>query len=329
MKNYYDILGLSPFEGSQEAILSAYKSGTSKLRESVYDKANIAQQLISLNEAYLVLLDELLKERYDHALRTSQTDKDLENALLAKYSKAKDFITGKLATVPKRKKSKWPAIICGFFLLSGFGQIIIGVLKPVLISSDATSQTLEQYLPSSEWKRYELSDAFNISIPNSMELRKENDPYTQILNSDVLSNAEAVFQQKDLSMMSSEALDTYCRILIQHYGVPSGEVGHHNQAPYITQEDRDSLKEMVDAEVEPYSYVTQPSFQWIDVAGTKALEATYKRTGVNGPVNCHLYLLMNYDEVVKIVIAYRERDSDYWKTDMENVIRTFKWNVLK
>lgn len=332
MKNYYDILGLSSFEDNQDAILSAYKNDTSKLREAIYDRANIEERLILLNEAYLVLSDASLKKRYDYALSLSQGNDELEQELLQKHTKAKEFISSKLATASKKKKkNKWPAILCVFFLLSALGPIMKTCSQVVVESSEAPSEFIGRFNPDSNWSNFEIANSFSISIPNTMELRNEYDPYTRLLqnNSYVVSYFDAVFQQKNLSVLSTDAYDTYCRVLIQHYSFSPGEVEHHNQTSYITQDDKRNFREMVDAEIGPWNYVQAPTFQWIDISGIKALEAIYKRTGKNGPVNCYLYLLPNYDEMVKMIVSYREKDADRWKVNLENIIRTFNWNNPK
>jgi len=84
---------------------------------------------------------------------------------------------------------------------------------------------------------------------------------------------------------------------------------------------------MVDEEIKPYTYVDNPIWRWIDIDGTKAIEGTYRRNGDDGPVNCKFYLLSNYGEMAKIVVTFREKDGNRWESDLNNVIRTFKWDA--
>lgn len=258
-------------------------------------------------------------------------NRELTDAISEKRVKAKSFILSKLAnSTKKKKKSKWPAIVCGVLLFSALLTVTRNCYKNSLESS-ALFLELGSHIPGSDWKRYEIASAFSIYIPSSMELRHDYDDYTKLLkNKHVeIGKADAVFQQAELANLSTEAFDTYCRVIVQHYNLSPGEVEHHNQASYITPEDKNSFREVVDAELEPYSYVDIPTFQWVDIAGTKALEARYRRSGSKGPVVCRLYLLPNYDELVKMIISYRESDGDIWKSDLENIIKTFKWNSPK
>lgn len=246
--------------------------------------------------------------------------------------KAEEFIHEKLSTTPKKRKKKiWSAILCGFFLLSALGTIMRTCGQAMVQSSEAPSKKLGAYQPTDNWSNYEISGAFTISIPKTMELRNDYDQYTQVLRNKgiALSSADAVFQQADLSKLSSDAYDTYSRVLIGHYTFSPGEVERHNEAPYIDMESRKNLREVVDVELGGWSYIEYPDFGWIDIDGTKAIEAKYKRTGVEGPVVCRIYLLPNYDEMVKIVVAYRESDATKWSKDLCNVIRTFHWKNPK
>lgn len=332
MKNYYDILGLSSYEDSQDAILSSYKNGTAKLRAEVLDNNGIEIQLIDFNEAFLVLSDRELKQQYDYCLSSNTETKALKDAISAKRQRAEDFIHGKLANAPKKRKKKvWPAILCGFFLLSALGTIMKTCTQTMVKSSGAPYEKVGNYQPNENWTNYEIANAFTISVPNTMELRNDNDEYTLILqnNGYSINNADAVFQQADLSNLSNKAYETYCRILVGHYKFSPGELEHHNETSYIDAESLSNFREVVDAEIEPWTYVESPTFQWIDINGVKAMEAKYKRNGDKGPVVCRLYLLPNYDEMVKMIVSYRESDANIWKSDLENIIKTFRWNNPK
>ena len=162
-----------------------------------------------------------------------------------------------------------------------------------------------------------------------MELRHDFDDYTQWVSNNIgaLNSADAVFQQKGLSDMSNDAYQTYARVLIQHFTFSPGDVEHHYESPGLTTKDYRNLREMVDEAIKPYTYVDYPTWRWIDIGGTKAIEGTYKRNGDKGPVKCKFYLLSNYGEMAKIIVTFREKDDDRWESDLNNVIRTFKWDT--
>lgn len=178
-----------------------------------------------------------------------------------------------------------------------------------------------------DWTKYEFINSYVFSVPDKMELRHDYDVYTRWLAEGLgfISSADAVFQQKDLSSFSAEAKDTYARILMQHYSISYGEVDHFYEYPSLEEEDKLALNEMVEGEVSPCSFIDLPKWRVIDLSGTKAIEGTYRRTGFEGPVKCKFYLLSNYNEMVKVIVAYREKDSDIWEEDLNKVIYSFKW----
>lgn len=327
MKNYYNILGLSSYEDSQDVVLSRYKEMTAHLRSQVLSK-DVKNKLIEVNEAFLVLSDKDLKRKYDYSLSSNTQDTTLLSGIALKHERAVKFVSEKLDNAPKkRKKNKWPAILCGFFLLSALGTVSRTCTHAYRQEKSSQPEIIETFTVPSDWSEYNIDDAMTISVPNSMELRKDYDDYTQWMSNSigVLSSADAVFQQKNLSEMSEDAYQTYARVLIQHYSFSPADVEHYYESPGLTAEDYRNLREMVNEEIKPYTYVDTPEWRWIDINGTKAIEGVYRRNGDNGSVKCKFYLLSNYSEMAKIIITFREKDSRRWESDLNNVIRTFKW----
>ncbi len=331
MKNYYNILGLSSYEDSQDVILAKYKEITARLRSQVLSK-DVRNQLIEVNEAFFVLSDKELKKKYDYSFSSNSQDTTLQSSISLKHDRAVQFVSEKLDNAPKkRKKNKWPAIICGFFLLSAIGTVSRTCTQAYVQEKSSHAEIVETFNTPSDWSEYKIAGAMTISVPNTMELRKDYDDYTQWMSNSigVLSSADAVFQQKNLSEMSDDAYQTYARVLIQHYSFSPADVEHHYESPGLTVEDYRNLREMVDEEIKPYTYVDTPTWRWIDINGTKAIEGSYRRNGENGPVKCKIYLLSNYSEMVKIIITFREKDSQQWESDLNQIIRTFKWDTLR
>ena len=70
----------------------------------------------------------------------------------------------------------------------------------------------------------------------------------------------------------------------------------------------------------------EPTYKWIDINGTKAVEIKYRRSGTdNNTTACTLYLLFNDDEAVKMIVSYREKAKALWLPDFDNIVKTFKW----
>ena len=230
------------------------------------------------------------------------------------------------------------AILCGLFLLI-FGTYFIRSYTMTIseewnkyIANELNIEHIKAKNPEQQenWNTFQIANAFRISIPSTMELRKDYDQYTQLLRNRFfyVNNNDAVFQQANLSNLSDDAYQTYSRILISYFKLLPKDVLSHNQSPDINAFINE-FRGLVDNERGFCDFVEEPTYKWIDISGTMVLVAKYSRKGMEGPVSCAIYLLQNYDEMVKIVVSYRETDAELWQTDLDDVIKTFAWNTLK
>lgn len=189
---------------------------------------------------------------------------------------------------------------------------------------------LTEYSAPESWSKYSVNnDAFSLSVPEFVELRKEYDPYTKKLKglgfacaTDIL-----VFQQQKLSQDDKNAYNHYCRIMVQHSKCNPGEVLSSDETESL-EDSYDFFLEMVNAELSSqFNLVGNIRYEWVSIGETNAIEVKYERTSSqrNVAVSCRIYLLFNYDEMVKMIVLCRNSESEKWKQDLENVIRTFKW----
>ena len=198
----------------------------------------------------------------------------------------------------------------------------------IVKSSQAVVSIPEFQVPES-WTKYIIDNgAFSISVPNTVELRNDYDEYSKHLKGiGIAYNSDAViFQQKGLSAKSPDAYKQYCRIMIQHIVGNKGDFLLYNQTEKIDNETKEFFRGIVDAELGGFKVLEEPTYKWIDINGTKAVEIKYRRSGTdNNTTACTLYLLFNDDEAVKMIVSYREKDKDLWLPDFDNIIKTFKW----
>ena len=279
MTNYYDTLGLPDYESSQEAIKQAYKRGTQPA------------QLIRLNEAFLVLSDVDLKQHYDYCLRYNLPSTYLEQAIEARRKRAKAFIESKLSTPPPFRKKRsmstpvkvlivvgavWAALLQCAILIAIFCGIADGIAaqdSPQGEQSSASAVELGSYVPDGDWNRYELDNAFSISIPGTMELKAIYKPFVTPMGSNftAIDNDEAVFLRGQRFMSANNGHDTYCCVTIFHATGTPGDAESHNQAPDITPDDKEVLRPFIDHEVSPYSLIEQPSYRWVQATAEQAM----------------------------------------------------------
>ena len=224
--------------------------------------------------------------------------------------------------------NKWFYNSVAFWVIGGFlGLSVCSCNSPDRETETVKVDTLTAYQVPDTWRKYVIKESFSISVPNTVELRSDLDKYTkQMKAANVWSYNDSlvVFQQKDLSKGANN--DHYCRILLSHIVGNEGDYLHHDEVEPLDSETISMFKEMVNAEVVPYVLLSEPTYSWIDIDGTKAMEIKYRRGGSdNYTTSCTMYLLFNNSEAVKMIVSYREQEKELWMPDFANIIRTFRW----
>lgn len=194
-----------------------------------------------------------------------------------------------------------------------------------------------------EWSTYQYFNKYSISIPPTLELRRDSDVYTQILN-DIQSGivgyhitssnkGKIVFQQTGLSTNKHEYKSRYCRILIEHYSCEEG-----SYYPYST--------DRVDFDISYYQGILKSAQTELQNFGAQILDVMradtctindclatkviYKRTGYNGesPVIVATYMIFNYTECIRLTYSFREIEQNIWLNDLIKTRDSFQWMNL-
>ena len=191
------------------------------------------------------------------------------------------------------------------------------------------------YLPPSTWNTYRIAGSFSISIPNTLEMRKEADPYTQrIKDADwygyKVDLSNVVFQQKGLADYESEALDTYCRVMLNVETGNRGDYMKSNEWAELTDEDiqvfQESLQYSSDISKGEFKIIGKPNVGWIHIEDIYGIEIRYLRTGIEGNRTVvNTYYFFNDAELATLTLSYRQTDAEKWEKDLENIVRTFEW----
>lgn len=288
---------------------------------------------------------------YNYDIQDETLKEDIKTAREYAKELVNEFLKSFKDTSKKAAKGAWSSAK-GYIFVAIFLTVIGGIVKTCAktdtqytesyemddsyntrinnkTSTHPPTKTLSTFSPPESWDKYTINNAFSISVPSTVELRHEYDPYTRRLNElgFVCNSNNIVFQQKGLSNKDPEAYKHYCRIMIMHAVGNAGDFLHSYEAEHIDYEAKQFLKELVLSELGPNSLLGEPTFEWICIGTTKAIEIKYRRTGNdNNTTACTMYLLFNYDEMVKMIISYREQEKNIWLPDLNNVIKTFKWN---
>lgn len=236
---------------------------------------------------------------------------------------------------------KWLAILLVFIILGLLVSLCVGrsvneSLSDVAnfseeIENAASVKNTDTVAVPENWPTYSVANAFNISVPTTVEHRHDYDAYTKRLNGIFAVNQDAVvFQQKGLANNEANALRKYCRIICQHFQTSPGDCLRYNETEPLVGENRQAFLDIARNELaQGASFIGPVDIQWVTVNGVKAVQIKYKRTGYNGagPVVCQLYVLFNYKEIAKVMLSYRESEAHLWKADFDKVISTFQWEI--
>lgn len=188
-----------------------------------------------------------------------------------------------------------------------------------------------RYIPPKEWSNYIISNSFSLSVPNTVELRKLDDVYTQEIKDNEwygmkINLNNIVFQQKGLATKQSDAFNTYCRILIAVEKGNPGDFALNTDYEDLDAETIRTFQNLTSQSAGNYEVVGKPNVKWIRIENTYAIKVDYVRIGAEGHRTCvNTYYFFNDDRMAQLILSYRQANADKWETDFENVIRTFKW----
>ena len=240
----------------------------------------------------------------------------------------------------KQKSTVWKALVfvaiflvCGAIIkefINGFFEDINRVVK------QATE--VDEVIPSMEindpehWNNYTFFNAFSIYVPITVEKQIKDSSYgNELANKGMLQLRDnlIIFNQKGLCDLNAEAKEQYCRIICQYF---EGEWGDFPKRDEIVPLDKmdDYIKEMVTNELGSGSrLMSSINRKWVSINNANAIMVDYRRTGYDFdytiPVKCKILLFLDSKRIVKMILAYREKESDMWEKDFEQVLRSFKW----
>ena len=204
-------------------------------------------------------------------------------------------------------------------------------VKSSLLGTKLEVEPEHRFIPPKDWSSYIISNSFSISVPNTVELRKVDDAYTQMVKDREwygmkIDLNNVVFQQKGLSINQPEAYNTYCRIMIAIEKGNSGDYPSCSEYEDLDAETIRAFQSQASQSAGGFEVIGKPNVGWIRIENTYAIKVDYVRTGAEGHHTCvNTYYFFNNDKVTQLTLSYRQADADKWKEDFEYVIRTFKW----
>ena len=180
-----------------------------------------------------------------------------------------------------------------------------------------------------DWVRYSLMDsACSIMMPPNM---KE----TPLDGVNVINKKRGTnFAFRDTTNSQKHY---YSRVAIDYFKVNQGTFAKPDE--YVLNSDMYfALDKMVDEEIQDRNLILNGPFMDCSTTNqifdknnklirTHFLDTYYRRKSVTGdsPVSVHIYIMQNDDKMVKIMVAYHDKDSLIFK-DLFQSVKTFEWN---
>lgn len=365
LKDYYRILGV-PQTASAEEIKKAYRALVLKWHPDAHPEVDTTAQIKEINEAYSILSDSDSRTRYDTEYQFYRyaypgidktgnagirddyeiQDEKLKQDVARAQKAAEEYLRDLLASLKKDSLSAAKGALgavkpwlLAAIIMSVIGWFILKLLpamESTRIRGDMKETSLVMVEPPhvipADWETYDEDGVFEILIPPTVELRKDEDAYSSLLRNLNLAQDEGIviFQQKGLSRQEESARSQYCRIMIQLIQGNRGDFMTTTETEVFDYEWKSAFDEMVKENIGPSAkLIGNYSYRWKNINGANCIQIDYRRTGSNFdssiPVVVRMALFQNDDKMVRMVLSYREKEQELWKEDFEIVLNSFKW----
>ncbi len=278
----------------------------------------------------------------DYDIQDDQLKQDIKKARMAAEEYVKEFYANLKNDTANAAKGAWDG--AKPYLIVALIMTVVGIIFAAAHSSASSSTTTEEpvvqipdlkqqedYLQEG-WTTYSADNTFQISVPLTVELRGEEDEYSKSLRSLNLTQNDnnIIFQQKGLSRKEKTALDQYCRIMIQYLKGSYGDFMKATETETLDSEWKSVFDELVEGCIGPAAKLMGSyTYKWTTINGAKCIQIDYRRTGNNFdasiPVVCRMAIFQNDNEMVKMILSFREKEAATWKADFDKVFRSFRW----
>jgi hypothetical protein len=281
---------------------------------------------------------------YDYEVHDEKVKEDINNAREYARKLVDEFMSSLKQSAKDAAKGAWngmkPYLIIILAMMS-FG-LLISFCSAISNTPSANANTQspsvikldidEKVVIPDSWRTFNVGNQYEISVPPTVELKRSYDEYTQLQKKYNLpvNDEIVIFQQDGLSRRTEAALGKYCRVMIQYISGNYGDFLNKTETDNLNYEYAAIFQEMVTAEIGPASrQMGEIAYCWKEVKGQKYIEITYRRTGTDFdasiPVKCKLCIFQNNNEMVKMILSYREKEANFWASDFELVLKSFTW----
>ena len=190
-----------------------------------------------------------------------------------------------------------------------------------------------------DWERIYIKDLGSFDLPPTMEVQQGKykefvDNVRKIQGFDV---SQLTAQQRGLNEFDSKGYEKYARVIINTLYGNKGEYANLDfNINELKKSEINELNSMYEQEIQQIFYGTGLKvIKWYPltiekVNGMSSFHFSYKRQLGNEPiVTVHAYMFHNIDRMYTLSLSYRDIESNYWKSDFETILKSFRINNIK
>jgi len=206
--------------------------------------------------------------------------------------------------------------------------IIIYVLKQEHDTSTNKSESSIEYqreIPK-DWNIVNIKDLGTIAIPKTLEVREEGSTLDSLNKYNV---GKIVIQQTGLNKNTDKSFATYARVIINIREIKDEKVPRkHERLNLSTKELNDMKTSMLSTQNMIWGLlnctIEDMNAEEVYINNMGAIKFSYLRQCRDNPqVYVEIYEFSNYNQIIEITLSYRISESDIWKEDFSQIIKTF------
>lgn len=184
------------------------------------------------------------------------------------------------------------------------------------------------------WERIYIKEVGSIDLPPTMEIQKGKyrEFVVEFKKIKGVDASQLTAQQKGLNEFKKEGFEKYARVIVEtKFGSPGDfEKLNFNIAKY-TQADIIKLNNTFKQEAQQsFAGTDHKLIKWFPlkiekINGMSCMHISYIRQHLDKPfVLVHIYHFHNNDRMHSLILSYRISESDYWKSDFETILKSFR-----
>lgn len=327
-------------------IYEAYSILKDEQKRFIYDKVLFNEEEVIKNSNY----SEWKEKAKEEGKYYSET----------KYKEFYENILKNIKVVAKTTK-----VILGFFV----AMIICGLISKFIISpilkdniekaiqnsntiNTRSSSQKEIFLPVplsltlENWKRIYIEGIGTLDIPPTMEV--QSGIYKEIIDPlkpelmrsmgmESNTNYDIIIQQKGLNDLESSGFQRYARVMLNTEIGKTGDFDtlYFNINEYTTADVRELNDLFRSITVSGFAGSGLKLVNWFplkleEINGMSCIHISYTRQLNNNPtVLVSIYKFQNVDRMFTLTLSYRQNESDYWSSDFNIILNSFRIENVK